>query len=161
MNFWLRLKKPARPAGGPFFVLAHMDDVTDTVFRQIIASIAPPDVFFTEFVSADGLCSEGVDKIVSRLKFVNSEKPLVAQIWGVKLENFYTAAKMISKIGLDGIDINMGCPDSKVIKKGACSALIKNPTLAAEFIQAVKEGAPNLPVSVKTRIGFRKIETEV
>lgn len=153
MNFWQNLR-------APFFVLAPMDDVTDTVFRQIIASIAPPDVFFTEFVSVDGLCSEGVGKIINRLQFIETEKPLVAQIWGVKAENYYTVAKMICKMGFDGIDINMGCPDSKVIKKGACSALIKNPTLAAEFIQAVKEGAPNLPVSVKTRIGFRKIETE-
>lgn len=159
MNFWQNLKKTARPAGRPFFILAPMDDVTDTVFRQIIASIAPPDVFFTEFVSADGLCSQGAEKMISRLRHLESERPLVAQIWGVEVENYYTAAKMISKMGFSGIDINMGCPDSKVIKKGACSALIKNQRLAGEVIQAVKEGAPNLPISVKTRIGFRNIET--
>ncbi|KKW06961.1 MAG: putative tRNA-dihydrouridine synthase [Candidatus Moranbacteria bacterium GW2011_GWE1_49_15] len=54
----------------------------------------------------------------------------------------------------------MGCPDKAVIKQGAGSALIRTPELAREVIRAAKEGAPNIPVSVKTRIGFNKIETE-
>jgi tRNA-dihydrouridine synthase len=54
----------------------------------------------------------------------------------------------------------MGCPVKNVVKMGACSALIKNPSLAKEIVLATKEGAGNMPVSVKTRIGFREIQTE-
>ncbi|MGH7203310.1 MAG: tRNA dihydrouridine synthase, partial [Candidatus Levyibacteriota bacterium] len=75
-------------------------------------------------------------------------------IWGIRPENFYTTAKAVKELGFAGVDINMGCPVQVIIKNGACSALIKNPSLAAEIIQATKEGAGDLPVSVKTRAGF-------
>lgn len=137
-----------------------MEDVTDTVFRRFIASLAPPDVFFTEFTSADGLFSPGRESVIQRLRFEPDEHPIVAQIWGLEPNNYYEAAKLLVELGFDGIDINMGCPVQKIIKKGACSALIDNPTLAQELFQATKEGAGTLPVSIKTRIGFRKKETE-
>src|ERR1700688_4261051 len=86
------------------------------------------------------------------------ERPIVAQIFGSKPEQFEEVAKMIVKLGFDGIDINMGCPDRGVEKQGAGAALIKNPELAKEIIRAVKSGAPDLPVSVKTRIGYAKNE---
>lgn len=152
-NFWNKLKKP-------FFALAPMEDVTDAVFRQVVAKYGKPDVLFTEFVSVDGLCSKGRVKLLPRLKFAKIEKPIVAQIWGSDPEKFYESAKLISKMGFDGIDINMGCPDKKVVKKGAGGGLIKTPELAKEIIIAVKNGAPKLPISVKTRIGFDKIITE-
>lgn len=76
----------------PFFVLAPMDDVTDTVFRQTVADCASPDLFFTEFVNVDGLQSPGRPKLFRKLKFVASEKSLVAHIWGLKPENFYKTA---------------------------------------------------------------------
>ena len=141
-----------------------MDGVTDTVFRQIVMSVAPPDILFTEFTSIDGLLSKGKESALRRLKFDNSEKPIVAQIWGSDPEKFYESAKLISKLGFEGIDINMGCPDKSTIKKGSCSALIKNPKLAKEIIEATIKGSESagwrMPVSVKTRIGFSKIETE-
>lgn len=77
----------------PFFVLAPMDDVTDTVFRQLIADIAPPDLFFTEFVNVDALQSKGREATLRRLKFTKKEKPVIAQLWGLKPENFYKTAK--------------------------------------------------------------------
>ena len=61
-------------------------------------------------------------------------------------------------LGFDGIDINMGCPDNDVESQGAGAALMKNPKLAKEIIQATKRGAGGLPVSVKTRIGYTKNE---
>jgi len=67
---------------------------------------------------------------------------------------------MLTDMKFDGIDINMGCPVRKIVSRGSCSALIRNPSLAAEIIQATKEGAGNLPVSVKTRIGFNEIQTQ-
>ncbi|MDD2823166.1 MAG: tRNA-dihydrouridine synthase [Candidatus Daviesbacteria bacterium] len=152
-NFWKSLKKP-------FTVLAPMEDVTDTVFRQIVAKYSKPDVFFTEFVSVDGLLSEGFEKVSTRLQFSKTEKPLIAQIWGNNPEKFYQTALMISKMGFDGIDINMGCPDKNVVKKGSGGALILTPNLAKEIVIATKKGAGGLPVSVKTRIGMRSIATE-
>lgn len=139
----------------PFFVLAPMYDVTDTVFRQIILDCAPPDVLFTEFVNADGLQSVGRENLGFRLRFNKQERPIVAQIWGKNPENFYKTARDLVAMGFDGIDINMGCPDKAVVKNGCCGALINNHQLAAEIIAAAREGAGGkVPVSVKTRIGF-------
>jgi nifR3 family TIM-barrel protein len=142
----------------PFLVLAPMYDVTDTVFRQVIASTAPPDLFFTEFVNVDGLQSEGRKEVVKRLKHSKKEKPIIAQIWGLKPENYYKTAKELVEMGFDGIDINMGCPDKAVIKNGCCIGLMNNRDLAVEIIQATKKGAGDLPVSVKTRTGFNSID---
>jgi nifR3 family TIM-barrel protein len=143
----------------PFTVLAPMEDVTDTVFRQLISAWGAPDVYVTEFVNVDGMCSAGRDAVIHRLRHSEIERPLVAQIWGLKPENFKTAAGDIREMGFAGIDINMGCPVKKIVKTGACSALIENPSLAEEMIIATKEGAGDLPVSVKTRIGFKKRKT--
>lgn len=143
----------------PFFVLAPMYDVTDTVFRQVIADLQPPDLFFTEFVNVDGLQSDGRSKIIHRLKFTKHEKPIVAQIWGKQPENYLQTAQELVEMGFDGIDINMGCPDKSVIKNGCCSALINNHDLAKEIIEATKQGAAGkVPISVKTRIGFRSFD---
>ncbi len=141
-------------------ILAPMEGVTDTVFRQIVSSVGKPDVCFTEFVPVDALLSKGKSEILKTLQFTDSERPIVAQIWGVDPEKFFESAKILKKLGFDGIDINMGCPVYDVIKKGACSALIKNPKLAQEIILATIKGAKGLPVSVKTRIGFDRIQTE-
>jgi tRNA-dihydrouridine synthase len=65
-NFWQKLPKP-------FFAFAPMEDVTDTVFRQIVADCARPDVFFTEFVSVDGMFSRGREKVIQRFKFTEAE----------------------------------------------------------------------------------------
>lgn len=163
-NFW--------QSSAPFFILAPMEDVTDTAFREVVMSVSDAEVLnvlFTEFMSTDGyLDSRGHDKVATRLIISESERKLlkerntklVAQIWGNNPEKFFESTKRISELGdFDGIDINMGCPVKKVVKKGTCSALIKDPQLAAEIIQATKEGS-NVPVSVKTRIGFNKVETE-
>ena len=129
-----------------------MDDVTDFVFREIVATTAKPDVIFTEFTSTDGLFSRGHDKVIRKLRFSEYQRSIVAQIWGATPENFEKAGKYIAELGFDGIDINMGCPDKGVIKKKSGSALIGNYKLAGELIDAVKKGAPNLPLSVKTRL---------
>src|SRR3989338_7285259 len=157
LGFWGKLNKP-------IFALAPMADVTDCAFRQIIAKYGKPDVFFTEFVSVDGLCSPGKEKLLIDLKYGENERPIVAQIFGSKPENFEKVASMLVELGFDGIDINMGCPVKKVLNQNSCSALIRTPELAKEIILATKRGAnyngKNIPVSVKTRIGFSKIELE-
>jgi tRNA-dihydrouridine synthase len=150
---WEKLPKP-------FFVLAPMDDVTDTVFRRVVAECAPPDVFFTEFVNVDALQSQGREATLKRLRFTDKERPIIAQLWGLKPENFRKSAAEIADMGYDGIDLNFGCPDKNVVRNGACSALIlpENRELALEIIQACREGAPALPLSVKTRLGFNEID---
>lgn len=153
MNFWEKLQKP-------IMALAPMDGVTDSVFRQIVVSVGRPDVLFTEFVPVDALLSKGKERAIQGLKFTEIERPIVAQIWGTDPEKFFEVASLLHKLGFDGIDINMGCPIRDVIKHGACSALIKNPKLAKDIINATIKGANRLPVSVKTRIGFDQIETE-
>jgi tRNA-dihydrouridine synthase len=143
----------------PFFVLAPMDDVTDTVFRQIVASTAAPDLYFTEFVNVDGLQSPGRANLLKKLQFTAKEKPLVAQIWGKNPENFRKTAAELAEMGFAGIDLNMGCPEKTVVKNGTCSALINNRDLASEIIKATQEGAAGrVPVSVKTRLGFNHVD---
>lgn len=162
-GFWKKFNNLNRP----FFALAPMADVTDVVFRQIIAKYSRhgrkgggPDVFWTEFVSADGLVSKGREKLLIDLKYLENERPIVAQLFGAKPDNMREAAKIVASLGFDGIDINMGCPDKTIEKQGAGAALMKNPRLAREIIQAARDGAPDLPISVKTRIGYNRDEID-
>ena len=152
-NFWEKL-------GKPFFVLAPMADVTDAPFRRIIAKYGKPDVMYTEFVSADGLFLGGKDALIKDLAFTEAERPIVAQFFTSKPELMKKAAELAVELGFDGIDINMGCPDKSVEKQGAGANLMKNPELAVELIKSAKEGAGNLPVSVKTRVGYSKDELD-
>lgn len=152
-NFWEKLKRP-------FFVLAPMADVTDLAQRQMLVKYGKPDVLYTEFVSCDGFLSKGRAVLEKDLRYLENEHPLVAQFFGAKPDNFRECAKIVRELGFDGFEINMGCPDRSVEKQGAGSALIKNPKLAREIIRAAKEGAGDMPVSVKTRIGYNKNEIE-
>ncbi len=154
LNFWEKLERP-------IFVLAPMADVTDCAFRQIINKYGKPDVFWTEFVSADGLSHPVArEKLLIDLKFSSNEHPIVAQIFGGNPEHIKTASALCKELGFDGIDINMGCPDKSIEKCAAGAACMKNPKLAREIIRAAKEGGGGLPVSVKTRIGYNKNEIE-
>ena len=160
MGFWENLPKP-------FFALAPMAEVTDAAFRHIIAKYSRhgkrgggPDVFWTEFVSTDGICSDGREILLRDLVHTEDERPIVAQIFGSNPEAFLKTAELIATLGFDGIDINMGCPDRNVEKQGAGAALIKDPKRAQEIIRATMAGASGLPVSVKTRIGYNKENLE-
>ena len=165
MNFWKDLE-------GPIFALAPMEDVTETVFRELVADTASPGrlhVLFTEFMSVDGFLHERGHLRVAERLLVNREErevlkrmgiKLVAQIWGSDPEKFHRATRKIAEEHrFDGIDINMGCPVKKIVKKGGCSMLIATPGLAREIVAATRE-ASALPVSVKTRIGIREAITE-
>jgi tRNA-dihydrouridine synthase len=165
MNFWKDIE-------GPIFTMAPMEDVSETVFRELVASTASPGrlhVLFTEFMSVDGFLHErGHLRVSERLLVTPEEREvlersgikLVAQIWGSDPEKFHRATRKIAEEHrFDGIDINMGCPVKKIIKKGGCSNLIATPELAREIVAATRE-ASDLPVSVKTRIGIREAITE-
>lgn len=151
-SFWDSLPKP-------FFVLAPLANVTDAAFRRIIAKYGKPDVLWTEFVSADGLAlasEEGKRILMRDLVYTEAERPIVAQFFTSSSERMQKAAALAQDLGFDGVDINMGCPDSSVEGQGAGAKLILNPTLARELIEAAKRGSPALPVSVKTRLGYNK-----
>ena len=140
-----------------------MADVTDVAFRCMFAKYGKPDVMWTEFVSADGLClapEEGRKRLLKAFEYIEAERPVVAQIFGSNPEHIEKAVAVVRELGFDGVDLNMGCPDKTIEKQKAGAALIKTPELAKEIILAAKRGAGDMPVSVKTRIGYNKDELE-
>ncbi len=170
MSFWHTLKKP-------IVVLAPMADVTDAAFRRMIAkysahtrsdgTVGGPDVMWTEFVSADGLVRatpEGKIKLMADLIYAEEERPIVAQLFSSTPEHMEAAALLCAELGFDGVDINMGCPDKSIERQGCGAAMIKNPESARSIIQAAKRGieksGKEIPVSVKTRVGYNKDELD-
>ncbi|AHH04664.1 putative tRNA-dihydrouridine synthase [Borrelia miyamotoi] len=160
MNFLSNISRP-------IMILAPMEDVTDTVFRNLIHLISNgkdgPDIYFTEFISVKGLLNKSRQSIQHILtKNDELKRPLIAQIWGKDPDEFFKAIEILSNLGFWGIDLNMGCPKRKIVKKGVCSALINNKSLAREIIIASKEACLKfgLPLSVKTRHGFFDSEVE-
>ena len=144
----------------PFFVLAPMANVTDFAFRSMIAKYGKPDVMWNEFVSADGLVSRGREKLLMDLKFSKKERPIVAQLFTGHPEAMKKAAALCAELGFDGIDINMGCPDRAVEKQGGGAASIRDPENALAVLEAARDGAPNIPVTIKTRIGYNRFEMD-
>ncbi len=154
LGFWGQLKRP-------IFVLAPLANVTDAVFRAHIVKHSKPAVFWTEFVAADGLCHpKGRQALLRDLQYSEAERPIVAQLFTAYPDKMREAAKIVTELGFDGIDINMGCPDKNVMKQGAGAACMKDPELAQALIVAAREGTiaagKELPISVKTRLGFNE-----
>jgi tRNA-dihydrouridine synthase len=167
-----------------------MEEVTDTVFRHLIAGRGAPDVFMSEFINARELFHKkrrfarqrafidpvefealglgagpfdapGESQRDSPRQSAATDRPrLIAQIWGNDPEAYRLAIPVLLESGFDGIDINMGCPAEKVVRRGECSGLIDRPSLAKELILAAREAAGDKPVSVKTRLGIKKPKTE-
>ena len=169
----------------PILCLAPMADVTDAAFRFIISKyskqITPHEksqgepltyVTYTEFISADGLVKApevGRRKLLKDLEYSEIERPIVAQFFTSNPEVMKKAAELAVELGFDGVDINMGCPDKSIEKQNAGAALMKNPPLARELIKAAKRGVAKaakklgkeeIPISVKTRLGYNKDELE-
>lgn len=123
----------------PILGLSPMDGVTDAAFRYMVAKYSHPDIIFTEFTNVEGL-SRGVVKLLSDFIYSPIERPVIAQVFGITPEDYYKVAFMVCDMGFDGIDINMGCPDNDVTKRGGGAALIQNPTLAKKIIRSVQKG---------------------
>lgn len=132
------------------FILAPMAGYTDAAFRKICAE-AGAGLTVTEMVSAMGLLRGGKDTR-KLLKTTESEKIKCIQLFGHEPEVFAGAVRLAEVKEFDIIDINMGCPVKKVVKKGEGSALMKSPALAADIVKAVKDGVDK-PVTVKMRLG--------
>jgi tRNA-dihydrouridine synthase len=144
----------------PLKILTPMEGVTDTVFRQILCDIGRPDLFFTEFLNVEGFCSKGREKVIHRLDFVKKEKPIVVQLWGNVPEYYVKTVKYVKTLNPDGIDINIGCSVRDVLSSGRCSALIREKGLVKEIVEAVRSEAGDIPVSVKTRLGYDEVDVD-
>lgn len=159
LGFWATLRRP-------FFVLAPLANVTDAAFRQFIVRYRKPDVLWTEFVAADGLCHpRGREALLRDLTYSDNERPIIAQLFTAHPDKMREAARIAKELGFDGVDINMGCPDKNVMKQGAGAACMKDPETAKHIILAAMEGVradgkEPIPVSVKTRLGFNRDEME-
>lgn len=137
-----------------FTILAPMEGVTDIIFRQVIAHAGRPDLFFTEFTNVSSFASaKGRNNALERLEIAPSDAPIIAQIWGKNPEHFAMLAGELEKLGFAGLDINMGCPDRHVNAAGGGAAMIRTPELAVDCLNQAQR-ATNLPVSVKTRLGY-------
>jgi len=160
MSFWNELEKNKQP----FFAVAPMADVTDAAFRRLITTYGKPDVMWTEFVSANGLMSKGRDILSRDLAYSEAERPIVAQLFSADPGMMEGAAELAARLGFDGIDINMGCPDKTIEKQGAGAAMIKSPEIALEIIRAAKRGIKaserDIPLSVKTRVGYNQVQID-
>lgn len=182
LGFWEKL---ARPIIG----LSPMDGVTDAAMRFVTKKYGEPAVVFTEFTSAEGVRA-GAMRLMKDFAYDDSERPIVAQIFGSDPDAFHRTAMVVAALGFDGVDINMGCPAKNVEEHGAGAALIKNPKLAGQIIAATRMGVEDwvagekledfvsaeivnfvqnrnpkpdkkiIPVSVKTRIGYDQPVTE-
>ena len=151
MNIWDELR-------APFLILAPMEGVTDVVFRQVIAHAGRPDLFFTEFTNVSSYASEkGRFNALERVALAPTDVPIIAQIWGKNPAHFAEFAGALEELGFSGVDLNFGCPDKHVNKAGGGAAMIKTPELARECLKNARE-ATNLPVSVKTRLGWSSLD---
>jgi nifR3 family TIM-barrel protein len=131
-SFWQTLPQP-------IIALAPMDGVTDAPFRQIHADIGRPDIMFTEFTNVEGLWRGDV-RLLDAFLFDDTERPVIAQIFGATPQDFYRSTIMVCELGFDGVDINMGCPSKAVTGLGGGAALIRVPLLAQEIVRAVQRG---------------------
>ena len=143
----------------PIICLAPMAGYTDSAYRQLVKEIAPGVICFTEFTNVKGL-KYGSKRTLAQVGFnPDIERPIVAQIFGKEPEHFAEAAVLLEEMGVDAIDINMGCPAKKVVSSDHGSALFKNPDLAARIVEATVK-ATTLPVSVKMRLGTKEKNAE-
>lgn len=188
-GFWQNLNKP-------IIGLSPMDGVTDQPFRHLMKKYGHPDVIYTEFATVEGFC-RGVEKPLMDFLYDETQRPIVAQIYGTTPEYFRQTTIALCQLGFDGIDINMGCPAKSVSQNGAGAGLIKTPQLAKKIVRATQQGVTDwqngqtvrdcpdltdnicqiiedrhqqlptqyqtknreIPVSIKTRVGYDQIIT--
>lgn len=122
-----------------FIGLAPMDGITDFAYRHIAKKYGKVDVLYTEFCNVVGLI-RGKNKLYEIFRFDETQRPIIAQLFGTESEYFYLAAVLACYMGFDGIDINMGCPARKVTDRGGGAALIGNREIARSIINSVEKG---------------------
>jgi tRNA-dihydrouridine synthase B len=134
--------------------LAPMADMTDSPFCQIVRQIGGVDIIFREMVSSEAIVRDN-EKTWKMVEFVESERPIVQQIFGADPKTMAKAASLImERAKPDGIDINMGCPVRKITSNFNGCALMKDPDLAGNIIKEVKKAIGDIQLSVKIRLGW-------
>lgn len=155
-SFWHTLPRP-------ILGLSPMDGITDPAFRAVVDEIGHPGVLYTEFISADGFI-RNTPRLERTIRTHKTKTPLIVQLFSADPHAVHEAVKRLGDYPIQGVDINMGCPNKHVVAKSGGAALIKNPTLAKKIIQAAKIAASEMetpfPISVKTRIGYDKQNTK-
>jgi nifR3 family TIM-barrel protein len=135
----------------PLF-LAPMAGVSESPFRQLCRRFGA-DVVVSEFISSVGI-SLGIERVLAEMRFEPCERPIGIQIYGADAQVMATAAAMVTELFQpDFVDINFGCPVKKVVRNNGGSGCLKDMTLVAGIIGAVKD-ATRLPVTVKIRSGW-------
>lgn len=134
----------------PLF-LAPMEDVTDPSFRYVCKQFGA-DMLYTEFVSSDGLIRDAA-KSLKKLEVYDYERPIGIQIYGHLIEPMVESAMIVEKAKPDLIDINFGCPVSKISRRGAGAGMLKNIPLMIEMTEKIVKSV-DIPVTVKTRLGW-------
>ncbi len=133
-------------------ILAPMAGITNLPFRLINRDFGV-GLTFTEMISANGLI-RGMKKTQHYLNFHPDDRPVGVQIFGSDPAILAEAARIITDLGADLLDINMGCPVKKVVKTGAGAALMKDPPRIAAILKAVRK-CTHLPLTVKLRAGWQ------
>ena len=134
-----------------FFFLAPLAGYTDLPFRLLCRRFGA-GMCYSEMISCNGLVY-GQKNTLALLETNSGERPFGLQLFGHEPDIMGEAAAMLASHPADLIDINMGCPVKKVIKRGAGASLMKDPKLAGHIIAAVRR-ATDKPVSVKIRTGW-------
>jgi nifR3 family TIM-barrel protein len=133
-------------------LLAPMEDVTDSPFRQICRRKGA-DIVYTEFISSEAIIRDS-DIAMHKMHFEEAERPFGIQIFGGREEAMEGATKVAKANQPDLIDINFGCPVYKIVKKGAGSACLKDLDMMERMAGTVVDAAGDYPVTVKTRLGW-------
>ena len=134
----------------PFF-LAPMAGVTDKAFRSFMREMGC-GVITSELVSARAL-KENSKRTIQLINFDESHRPYGIQIFGESADIIAEGAKKVEGCGVDFIDLNLGCPVNKIVKRGAGSALLKDLKKLKQVLSALKSSV-SLPVSLKIRTGW-------
>jgi nifR3 family TIM-barrel protein len=132
-------------------LLAPMEDVSDPPFRALCKKHGA-DLMYTEFISSEGLIRDAA-KSVQKLDIYEYERPVGIQIFGHDIESMIQSTQIIEKTNPDIIDINFGCPVKKVTCKGAGAGMLQDIPKLIKMTEAIVK-ATNLPVTVKTRLGW-------
>jgi len=136
----------------PLF-LAPMEDVSDPPFRALCKEQGC-DMMYTEFIAVEGLIRDA-DKSVQKLDIYDAERPIGIQIFGAELSSMQRAAEIVEEAGPEVLDINYGCPVKKVVCKMAGAGILQDIDRMVRLTDAIVK-ATNLPVTVKTRLGWNE-----
>lgn len=131
LGFWKDLPRP-------IIGLSPMDGVTDAAYRYIMDTHGHPSILMTEFIPVEGI-AHGAVKLMSAFTYHKTDTPVIAQIYGVDIPSYYMSAFIVAEMGFSGLDINMGCPDKNVSKRGAGAGMIRQPQHGQNIICETKK----------------------